>query len=227
MALSSMLSKASAPIITALRLTEMDDRLSSVSVAANFSSTEVMIGRDAVLSIFRTFGTLNGMIVEPQLGFVENDDWSGEIVTRAMQKQAGLVVLPWDLDDASSQGLAGSSEMELAQAVGASGLLLESTTAAAQQTPGSSSQVGVVSTGRFDYFFDAAAGNNASAATPVKRASYTNGTTPGASGPVAVVAPPSAKAVAAKRNKAIADAVLKMAYEVCSVAILIDRGWVE
>lgn len=177
----------------------MDDRLSSVSVAGNFTSPAATMGGDVVLSIFRAFATLNGFQAEPALGFAENGDWSGEIVSRAMQSKVGLVVLPWDLQGAMMDGIEGLP-------MGNSGIEISATPA---------SQVGVASTGRFDYFFD-----------PGRKGSFSGQVTPAAGLPApAGAGTTNPAAAAARRNKAIVDSVLRLAYERCPVAVLIDRGF--
>ncbi|KAI9002960.1 Sodium/hydrogen exchanger family-domain-containing protein [Hyaloraphidium curvatum] len=98
MTVSSLLSRSGQPTVVALRLAAMDDRFSSVAVAAHLAASDLAAATDPVLSVFRTFGALNGVRTEAALGFVDNDDFTGEILGRAMQRQVGMVVVPWSLE---------------------------------------------------------------------------------------------------------------------------------
>ncbi|KAK7054009.1 K(+)/H(+) antiporter 1 [Favolaschia claudopus] len=92
--------------ISALRLVELSNRTSAVlkSQAADF-----LIHNDPIVSVFRTFGYLNKMVVSAALSVVTFDDFPSAIAEHAADSQAQMVILPWSrgitsvLDEAEEQ----------------------------------------------------------------------------------------------------------------------------
>jgi hypothetical protein len=93
---STSLGDASSPprvIVTeALRLIELSDRVSAVMKS---SASECLLRTDAVLSIFRIFGQLNGIRVTPSLSVVKLDDLAYSVVEHARNFGSHMIFLPW------------------------------------------------------------------------------------------------------------------------------------
>lgn len=76
----------------AFRLMELSDRLSSVIKS---SHTDILRSVDPLLSIFRTFGELNGIRVETALAVVMYEESARSVKEHAEFKRAQLVLIPW------------------------------------------------------------------------------------------------------------------------------------
>lgn len=81
------------PISTeALRLIELSDRVSAVMKS---SAAESLLLTDPLLSIFRMFGQLNGMNVDPTLSIVPFDDLAYNVVEHARNYESDMILIPW------------------------------------------------------------------------------------------------------------------------------------
>ncbi|KAG9051034.1 K(+)/H(+) antiporter [Tulasnella sp. UAMH 9824] len=78
--------------IDALRLMELSQRTSDVM--KNIGQDE-LAHRDTVLSVFRTFGSLNQIPVASALSVVTEDEYAGVVASRAQQFDSDLVIIPW------------------------------------------------------------------------------------------------------------------------------------
>ncbi|KAG8960213.1 K(+)/H(+) antiporter [Tulasnella sp. 408] len=78
--------------IDALRLMELSQRTSDVM--KNIGQDE-LARRDTVLSVFRTFGSLNQIPVASALSVVTEDEYAGVVASRAQQFDSDLVIIPW------------------------------------------------------------------------------------------------------------------------------------
>jgi len=83
-----------APIVStqALRLLELSDRVSAVMKSSN---TEALVQTDPLLSIYRMYGQLNGVKVNPAISFVKFDELAWNVAERAEEYEADLILLPW------------------------------------------------------------------------------------------------------------------------------------
>ncbi|KAG8991579.1 K(+)/H(+) antiporter [Tulasnella sp. 427] len=78
--------------IDALRLMELTQRTSDVM--RNITQDE-LAQRDSVLTVFKTFGSLNQMPVASGLAVVTQDEFAGVVSTRAREFDSDLVIIPW------------------------------------------------------------------------------------------------------------------------------------
>lgn len=78
--------------IEALRLIELTDRTSAVMRS---SEADDLIHRDALISVFSTFGRLNRIPVATSLSIVPQDTFSTSVATHARDTGSQLVVVPW------------------------------------------------------------------------------------------------------------------------------------
>ncbi|KAI0086957.1 Sodium/hydrogen exchanger family-domain-containing protein [Irpex rosettiformis] len=78
--------------VEALRLIELSDRTSAVMKS---SVWDTLIHTDPLLSIFRTFGELNGMAVSTSLAVVSFDDLASSVSEIAGRTSSQLVLMPW------------------------------------------------------------------------------------------------------------------------------------
>jgi K+:H+ antiporter len=78
--------------IEALRLIELTDRTSAVMRS---SEADDLIHRDALITVFSTFGRLNRIPVATSLSIVSQDAFSTSVATHARDTGAQLVVVPW------------------------------------------------------------------------------------------------------------------------------------
>jgi hypothetical protein len=78
--------------IDALRLIELTHRTSAV-----FKSQEAdsLIHNDPVVSVFRTFGYLNRLVVSASLSVVNHEEFPTAIATHVKDSGSQMVVLPW------------------------------------------------------------------------------------------------------------------------------------
>lgn len=94
-ALSAMKAVAAHPNdihIDALRLIELSDRTSAVMKS---SVADSLILTDPLLGIFRTFGELHDLPVNPSLSIVPYDALAASVVEHARANGAQLVLVPW------------------------------------------------------------------------------------------------------------------------------------
>jgi hypothetical protein len=91
---STSLNDAAPQIITteALRLIELSDRVSAVMKSSLSGS---LLRTDAVLSIFRMFGQLNGIRVIPSLSVVKFDDLAYSVAEHARNRGSDMIFIPW------------------------------------------------------------------------------------------------------------------------------------
>ena len=81
------------PISTeALRLIELSDRVSAVMKS---SAADSLLLTDPLLSIFRMFGQLNGMNVDPTLSIVKFEDLAYNVVEHARNYESDMILIPW------------------------------------------------------------------------------------------------------------------------------------
>ncbi|CAL1700243.1 unnamed protein product [Somion occarium] len=84
---------AQSPVsVDALRLIELTDRTSAVLMSQNADS---LIRSDPVLSVIRTFGYLNRMIVTTALSVVGWEEFPSSVTTHVKQSNAQMVIIPW------------------------------------------------------------------------------------------------------------------------------------
>jgi len=75
-----------------LRLVELTQRISSVM---KFNETEETTLYDPIMNIFRTFGQLNFVKVKANLAVVAQDFFAQQVVEKAEDTDANLVIIPW------------------------------------------------------------------------------------------------------------------------------------
>ncbi|THH13512.1 hypothetical protein EW146_g6712 [Bondarzewia mesenterica] len=78
--------------VDALRLIELEDRTSAVMKS---SVADSLIHTDPLLSIFRTFGELNDLPVNPSLSIVPYDALASSVAEHARVSGSQLVFVPW------------------------------------------------------------------------------------------------------------------------------------
>lgn len=78
--------------IDAFRLIELTNRTSAV-----FKSqvADELVHNDPVLSVFRTFGSLNELVVSTSLSVVNHEDFASSIATHVRDSNSQMVILPW------------------------------------------------------------------------------------------------------------------------------------
>ncbi|KAI8846863.1 Sodium/hydrogen exchanger family-domain-containing protein [Chytridium lagenaria] len=79
-------------VVTALRLVRLSDRNSTVMIATDADST---LRSDPVISVFRTFGTLNNIAVSSLLAVANIEEFPDQIVSAAVDNEANLLLIPW------------------------------------------------------------------------------------------------------------------------------------
>ena len=84
--------------IEALRLIELTDRTSAVMRS---SEADDLIRRDALISVFSTFGRLNRIPVSTSLSIVSQDAFSTSVAAHARDTGSQLVVVPWHSGNSS------------------------------------------------------------------------------------------------------------------------------
>ncbi|KAG5648714.1 hypothetical protein DXG03_000061 [Asterophora parasitica] len=78
--------------INALRLMELTNRTSAVLKS---KAAESLIYNDPVVSVFRTFGYLNKILVSAALSVVNSDEFSSAIYKHVVESESQMVILPW------------------------------------------------------------------------------------------------------------------------------------
>lgn len=78
--------------INALRLIELTNRTSAVLKSKVADS---LIYNDPVVSVFKTFGYLNRLIVSTALSVVNYDEFTGAITKHVVDSDSQMVILPW------------------------------------------------------------------------------------------------------------------------------------
>ncbi|GLB34205.1 putative potassium hydrogen antiporter [Lyophyllum shimeji] len=78
--------------INALRLIELTSRTSAVLKS---KVAESLIYNDPVISVFRTFGYLNNLLVSAALSVVNHDEFPAAIAQHVMESESQMVILPW------------------------------------------------------------------------------------------------------------------------------------
>jgi hypothetical protein len=90
--------------IDALRLIELTSRASALLKS---QETDILIHNDSILSIFRTFGTLNRLQVNTSISVVNQNEYPEAVVRHASDTASELVILPW------ARGIISSSEGDI------------------------------------------------------------------------------------------------------------------
>lgn len=80
-------------ILDALRLIELTDRTSAVMQS---SEADEIMHRDALISILRTFGSLNSIPVSATLSVVTHESFPTSVAAHIRDKSSDLVVIPWN-----------------------------------------------------------------------------------------------------------------------------------
>ncbi|KAJ7129154.1 potassium:hydrogen antiporter [Mycena epipterygia] len=96
-ALEAMPSLAHSPLqerisIDALRLIELTNRTSAVLKS---QEADILLHNDPIVSVFRTFGYLNRLVVSAALSVVGYDEFPDAIAQHATEFGSQMVVLPW------------------------------------------------------------------------------------------------------------------------------------
>lgn len=78
--------------IDALRLIELTNRTSAVFKS---QEAESLIHNDPVVSVFRTFGYLNRLVVSSTLKVVTHEEFAPSIATHAQESESQMVIIPW------------------------------------------------------------------------------------------------------------------------------------
>ncbi|KAF5387678.1 hypothetical protein D9615_000754 [Tricholomella constricta] len=78
--------------INALRLMELTSRTSAVLKS---KAAESLIYNDPVVSVFRTFGYLNHILVSAALSVVNSDEFTTAITKHIIESESQMVILPW------------------------------------------------------------------------------------------------------------------------------------
>ncbi|KAF9462008.1 potassium:hydrogen antiporter [Collybia nuda] len=91
--------------INALRLIELTNRTSAVLKS---KAADSLIHNDPVVSVFKTFGYLNRLLVSAVLSVVNYDEFPGAIATHAMDSDSQMVILPWSRGATTASDEAGS-----------------------------------------------------------------------------------------------------------------------
>lgn len=87
--------KSSAPkqiSVDALRLIELTDRTSAVLKS---QSADALVRTDPVLSVIRTFGYLNRMVVSTALSVIGYDEFPSHVASHVRETSAQMVIIPW------------------------------------------------------------------------------------------------------------------------------------
>ncbi|KAJ7462076.1 Sodium/hydrogen exchanger family-domain-containing protein [Mycena latifolia] len=78
--------------IDALRLIELSNRTSAVLKS---QEADVLLHNDPIVSVFRTFGYLNRLVVSAALSVVGYDEFPDAIAQHAVDSDTQMVILPW------------------------------------------------------------------------------------------------------------------------------------
>ncbi|KAK0207023.1 Sodium/hydrogen exchanger family-domain-containing protein [Desarmillaria ectypa] len=78
--------------IDALRLIELTNRTSAVMQS---TESESLLQSDSVVSIFRTFGRLNRLVVSAALSVIPYDEFPTAISKHVIESDSQMVILPW------------------------------------------------------------------------------------------------------------------------------------
>ncbi|KAF8214149.1 potassium:hydrogen antiporter [Mycena galopus ATCC 62051] len=78
--------------IDALRLVELTNRTSAVLKS---QEADLLLHNDPIVSVFRTFGYLNRILVSAALSVVNYDDFPDAIAQHAADSESQMVILPW------------------------------------------------------------------------------------------------------------------------------------
>ncbi len=78
--------------IDALRLIELTTRTSAVLKSTESAS---LLQTDSIISIFRTFGQLNKLVISAALSVIPYDEFSTAISTHVSEAETEMVILPW------------------------------------------------------------------------------------------------------------------------------------
>ncbi|KAJ7246597.1 potassium:hydrogen antiporter [Mycena haematopus] len=78
--------------IDALRLVELTNRTSAVLKS---QEADLLLHNDPIISVFRTFGYLNRIVVSAALSVVNHDDFPDAIAQHAADSESQMVILPW------------------------------------------------------------------------------------------------------------------------------------
>ncbi|KAJ7098661.1 Sodium/hydrogen exchanger family-domain-containing protein [Mycena belliarum] len=78
--------------IDALRLIELSNRTSAVLKS---QEADVLLHNDPIVSVFRTFGHLNRLVVSAALSVVGYDEFPDAIAQHALEFESQMVILPW------------------------------------------------------------------------------------------------------------------------------------
>ena len=78
--------------IDALRLIELTARTSAVLKS---QEAESLMRSDPVISIFRTFGHLNRLLVSTALSVVNYDDFSTAVANHVLKSESDMLIVPW------------------------------------------------------------------------------------------------------------------------------------
>ncbi|KAJ3537151.1 hypothetical protein NM688_g6731 [Phlebia brevispora] len=78
--------------VDALRLIELTDRTSAVLKS---QSADVLARSDPVLSVFRTFGYLNRLLVSASLSVVGYEEFTSHIAEHVKETDSEMLILPW------------------------------------------------------------------------------------------------------------------------------------
>ncbi|KAK0491525.1 Sodium/hydrogen exchanger family-domain-containing protein [Armillaria novae-zelandiae] len=93
---SSLIERSPSPLpqmsIDALRLIELTNRTSAVMQS---TGSESLLQSDSVVSIFRTFGRLNRMVVSAALSVIPYDEFPTAISNHVIGSDSQMVILPW------------------------------------------------------------------------------------------------------------------------------------
>lgn len=82
-----------APVsVDVLRLIELTDRASAVLLS---QSVDSLIHKDPILSVIRTFGYLNRMVVSTALSIIGWEEFVPSVATHVKQANAQMVIVPW------------------------------------------------------------------------------------------------------------------------------------
>lgn len=100
--------------IDALRLIELTNRTSAVLKS---QEADTLIHNDPVVSVFRTFGYLNRLLVSAALSVVSYDEFPTAIANHIRESDSDMVIIPWcrgaSVEDDGGQGPGGRSSSPL------------------------------------------------------------------------------------------------------------------
>lgn len=88
----------------ALRLIELTERTSAVMISAE---ADFVLQTDPIVSVLRTFGTLNRVPVKASISVVNYDEYSNSVARHVDESSSQMLLVPWKV--AMSEDAAGSS----------------------------------------------------------------------------------------------------------------------